>query len=197
MRYGGKERAIVIAFLILLCTINWSATALTNGIPDWELTIEIGFDKSAFNLSQSDEPVTFHGWVNYTGVSVIPLTVHLEPYSDLGDVFLSQYDFTFRLPDSIPFDGLNPIEPEWNSTITPALTISGYVQQGGLQTDIPSQSCIIPVYYYEEEEGMNETDEPKEQEFDFLLVAIPSYLLVSLIFISLVSWKTRKSSKGS
>lgn len=195
MRYGGKGRVVLFAILILLCSIIWSALAHSNDIPDIELTIEIVFDKSAYNLSRSDEPVTFHGWVNYTGVSVICFTLHLEPCSDLGDVFLSQYDFTFRLPESIPFDGINPIDDGYNSQATPVLTISGYVEEGGIRTSIAPTSWIIPVYYYEEEEDLNETKEQKEQDINLFLVSIPGYLLISLIFISLTTWKIEKDKR--
>lgn len=195
MRYGGKGRTVLFAILILFCSIIWSVRARSKDIPDMELTIEIVLDKSAYNLSRSDEPVTFHGWVNYTGVSVIPLTVHLEVYSDIGEDFLSQYDFTFRLPDSIPFNGSNPIEIEMDWMDTPQLTISGYVQQRGLQYEIPPQSCIIPIYYYEEEEGINETTEKKEEDLNLFLVGIPGYLLASLLFISLATWKIEKDKK--
>ncbi len=183
--------------ILILYLLIFKSQGAGHRIWESELTIEIMFDKSGFNLSQSNEPVTFHGLVNFTSISVIPLTLHLEPFSDLGDVFLSQYEFTFRLPDSIPFDGLIPIPPELNLTAIPQLTIHGYVEQGVLQSDIPPMSCIIPVYYYEEEESINETKEPKEKGDALLLVSIPSCFVISIIFIILIYWRTMNNGRRS
>jgi len=99
------------------------------------------------------------------------------------------------LPDSIPFEGVNPIDEGYNSQATPALTIYGYVEEGGIRATVAPTSWIIPVYYYEEEEDLNETNKQKEQDINLFLVGIPGYLLISLIFISLTTWKMNKDKR--
>ncbi|UCE73888.1 MAG: hypothetical protein JSV56_12850 [Methanomassiliicoccales archaeon] len=158
--------------------------------PDWGIIIEFDFDKPLYNLSESNDPITFHGWVNYTGVPTIPFTLHISAQSDIGEVYLSQSDFTFRASDSIPFNGLNQIQQEGNFTTEPQLTISGYIQKGGLTYEVPPSTSIIPIVYYEEEvEEQNETREFKQKIDSFFILGIPSLLILYGFYIAFVRRK--------
>lgn len=183
---------ITLTFIALFSLFS-SSFGEADDIPPRELTLEIVYEKSEFNLSRSREPITFDGWVNYTGYSAIPITIHLEAFSDLGDVFLSQYDFTFRIPDSIPFDGFIPIPIDWNFSSTPQMTFYGYVEQGGIQYDIGTVTYIIPVYYYDEEATISEPIEKEEQNSSILWVTIIALLVLIKIFTVFMKRKIRRS----
>jgi len=192
MKLSFIKKSIFITMILLLFLVNHTVSATTSILWEGELTIEIVFDKSEFNLSQSQETITFHGWVNYTGVSVIPFTIHLKCQSDLGEVFLSQYEFTFRLPDSIPFNGIIPIPLEGNFFATPQMTISGFIEQGGIQYEMPPQTYLIPVDYYEEVNNIDETIDLRENhDYSFLL----EFLALIVLFTILIRLLRRKKSK--
>lgn len=192
MKLSLVKKSVIITTILLFSLVNQTVSAKTSIIWEAELTIEIVFDKSEFNISQSREPITFHGWVNYTGISLIPFTIHLECQSDLGEVFLSQYEFTFRLPDSIPFEGFIPISPEWNYFTTPQMTISGYVEQGGIQYEMPPQTCLIPVHYYEEVNSIDETIDLRENnDYSFLL----EFLVLLVLFTIFIRLLRRRKSR--
>jgi hypothetical protein len=194
MSRGGIGRTIFAAVLFFIIITIF--TAPTQGLdnPQPELTIEMDFDKPRYNLSRPEESITFHGWVNWTGVSVIPITIHLYGSSDIGEVYLTPSTFTFQLPDSIPFDGLIPIPPENITTATPALTIGGYYDKGGIRTNIAPRSCIIPVYYWEENQTLDVEEEPNEENHILPLI-VGSYLVITTVFVAVISRKTVKSQK--
>jgi len=182
--------------LIFIYSINWANLSEAMPIMEEESSIEVVFE-SKLNFSKIENPFPFHGWVNYTEYAVRPLTIHLDPNSDIGDVYLSQYDFTFQLPDSIPFDGIICIEPENITLPTPTLIINGYVEQGMWRTSFPSISYIIPCTYYEENETEeNETGEEfieqRKENTNLFLIGIPILAVVSGIAVVLVKRKIKE-----
>jgi hypothetical protein len=186
---------VMAAFL--LCTIYTTPNVISNDPPEWELTIEIEFDKDTLNLSQNTSSIIFFGWVIWNGYAALPLTVHLTAHSDIGDVFLSQYDFTFQTPDSIPFDGIITHQLESQPVATPQLTIGGTVEQGGLNYNLPPTSYLVPIYSYKEEEiSPKEAKEPENSHNYFILLGLPSLLFLFLVYFWVVRGKLRRA-KGA
>lgn len=190
------EKTAIIIVLITIYSINWANLSEAMPIMQEESSIEIAFE-SKLNLSQIEKPFPFHGWVNFTEYVVRPVTIHLDPYSDIGEVYLSQYDFTFQTPDSIPFDGIICIEPENITLPTPTLTITGYYEQGMWRTSINSISYIIPCTYYNENETeKNETVEgfikQGGEDVNPYLIGIPILAVVSGIAAVLVKRRIKE-----
>jgi hypothetical protein len=185
----GNQRKIpgytIAAFLLFSMFFYPSGASYANSEED--LTSEIVFDKETLNLSRNPPAVTFQGWLNFTGYVLAPITVHLDPSSDLGCVYLSQYEFTFQTPESVAYTGLITIEIDENFTITPALTLQGTFEQAGIKSTISPSSTIIPAYYWEEEES--DIPNPLNQDrlggiplvfaLPFLLVFFGSFIIMT------------------
>ncbi len=187
------RRAALIAAVFFVCSLNLGNLIQAQDDPTGELTIELSLEESDINLSQNIEPYTFRGWVNWTGISVMPFTVHLIPTCDIGNVFLSQYDFTFQLPDSIPFDGLIVIEPEKITLATAVLTMNGYVDEGGLRYSMTPTSYILPIRFYKEDEPVYETVEHNDQDNVLLLRGITGLMMISVVAIVFTRRKMKKT----
>ncbi len=174
----------------LLFSFSKPSNVVSQGVPEWEITIEFAFDPETLNLSEYPPAILFDGWVNFTGYSVAPTDVHLTPSSDLGCVYFSQYDFSFHTPESIPFNGLITNDVEGNFSY-PSMMISGTFTQGALQYPINPITVFIPAYYFiEEDEGIPKCPEPpKSDDFPFLLI----FLTISFFVIYVIIKRSRLS----
>lgn len=185
----------MIAAFLFLSTLFYSLTASSED-PGGEISFEIVFDEETLNLSLDPNAITFQGWVNSTGYYALPLTIHLYVSSDLGDAYLSQYEFTFQTPTSYAYTGLISNEAERNSTYTYCLIMGGTIEQGGIQSTISPISQIIPAYYWEEEEkDIKEHQKPDTPNDIPFIFALPFLLVVLGIYIKFVKPRYNKSAK--
>jgi hypothetical protein len=191
---GIQGKSVVLVIIILVGLIYRIPCSQASDIPPWTLTIELEFDKDEYNLSQSRDPITFHGWLNWTGYSAREMNVHLYAGSSLNEVFLSRYDFSFRFPESVPFTGFIPIPEDLNSTQPQMMTISGTVQIGFSQYHFSGTQVDLVVRYWEPEE--NETG-PKfglDSSPNYpLMLAPPSLLLFFLVFLYIIRRRLKVS----
>jgi hypothetical protein len=195
MKWKGKILGLVIAAFLILISLIHFPQATAPDIPEWDLTIEVAFDPETLNLSEYPPAILFDGWVNFTGYTAVPVNVHLTPSSDLGCVYLSQYDFSFHTPESIPFNGLITNEIEGNFSFY-SLTFAGSVEQGGLQYGLSPSTTIIPVYYLiEEDEDIPEPPEPpKSDDFPYFLGLPP--LIFCVLYVVIIRPRMIKNGKN-
>lgn len=180
-----------IAAFLLCSTLFYPDAASYEGL-DEDLTFDIVFNEETLNLSQNPPAVTFQGWVNFSDYVLAPITVHLSMSSDLGCVYLSQYDFTFQTPESIPYTGLITMEVDENSTQTFALDLHGTVEQAGIQYDMGSMSRIIPAYYWEEEQEVVAPAKSEKAHDTLFIFALPFLLVFLGVYMTLIRPKLRK-----
>lgn len=188
-----RERVFILIAAILLCSLPFIGSAS----PITSITISLGGEVKTININQSNAPLIIHGSVGYEGISIRPVTITLEPYCDVGEVVLTQYEFVFHLPDTIPFDAFIYIAPETENDTVGTLTLNGYYSEGGIQQSINAVSQIFYVLNYGENETPSEKVELKKEEINLFLVGFPIYLLISIIFILAVSRKSDKEIKNS
>ena len=181
---------------LMLCSLLLHPSGASFDVPEGDLTIEIVFDEETLNLSLNPNAVTFSGWVNWTGYTLVPITLHLQACSDLGDVYLSQYDFTFQTPESYPFTGLITNGFEGNFTASFHMTISGTFEQGGVIQNINPITWLVPAYYWEEEENdIIDYENPQRSDDIPSLIALP-FLPISLgAYLIVIRPRLRKNVK--
>jgi hypothetical protein len=154
-----------------------------NDIPSWTFSLEIEFDEIAYNASQSRDPITFHGWLNWTGYSVREINVHLYGTCSLNDVYLSQYDFSFHLPQSIPFTGFIPIPQDLNSTKMVNIIFTAIAEQGATQSSGSVQASLIVRYWEPEENNVTVSLGSQSNPNYPLIFGLPSLLLFFLVLL--------------
>lgn len=156
--------SVFCLFHILLLSQNASAVGY--------ISLTIQAEPSCVNINQSNEPVVIHCSLSYEGISVLPYAVYLDACFENGDVYLTQYEFVFHYPETIPFDAIVLIDPDTANDTQGNLVISGYSEEGGLQYGLFSVSRIINIYNYDPD-----YDEGKE-----LSLAAPSQPSNEIIF---------------
>jgi hypothetical protein len=185
---------MIAAFLLFSIFIIPEATA--SDFQEEDGGIEVVFDPETLNFTLEPAAILFDGWVNFTGYAVAPVTVHLSMSAEFGTVYLSQYDFVFHTPDSIPFDGLILLPFDFNYTFTNSMMITGTYEQYGLLFPINPMTCFNESYYWEEEEAVPEYPKPPESdEFPYFLGLPPLLFFVLYVFI-IRPWMTKNGKKN-
>lgn len=176
-----RERVVILTAAILLCSTYFVGSVHAIGT----ITISLEAEVKKININQSSLPLILHGSVGYDGISVRPVTITLAPYCDVGEVTLSQYEFVFHLPDTIPFDAYIFINPETENDTMGMLILDMIYSEGGIQYDAGSVSQIFLVLNYDENETVKEQIKLNSEHPNFLLLGIPAVLISSGIIIVL------------
>ena len=124
------------------------------------------------NINQSNDPVIMPCTITFDGYSALPYTVYVDAKCDVGEVYLTQNEFVFHYPETVPFDAIVMIDPNTANDTQGTLTIGGYCQEGGIQYNINPVSQIIQVLNYD----------PNYEEGKELDVAVPSQPSNDILF---------------
>jgi hypothetical protein len=190
MRACIKGLAISLV-VILLCTLPLQSTAS----PIFVITISLEANVKDININESSLPLIINGSVGYDGYSVHGITIELEPDCDVGEVTLTQSEFIFHVPGEIPFTAYIFINPQTENGTMGTLTLGAHVNEGGISSSAGAVAQIFYVLNYDEGWKLEEEVEQQNEENHLPPLIITSYLLLSLIFVILVSRKTAKNRK--
>ena len=150
------------------------------------------------NINQSNEPLVMHCAIGFDGVSVLPYTVYMEGSSDVGDVYLTQYQFVFHYPETIPFDAIIFIDPETANNTQGELVISGHNEEGGIVYNVNPVMQIFEVLNYDPNQTIEiETKKTMEPDFPLdplFLFGLPSLIVLFGVYVGV--FKPRLSKKG-
>ena len=179
MEQRAVRTVLIVAGLFLLC-LGWAGYPVR--APG---TITIGFEAKPpeININESNRLLIMHGYVGYNGVSVRPFTIYLEPICDVGDAYLSRYEFVFHVPDSIPFDAFIFIFPDTENDTQGTITLKVSYSEGIIKQEAGSVSQIITVLNYNENEVPNETIEETNIDDQLWLKGLIGLTCVSVITI--------------
>ena len=118
------------------------------GAPGY-ITLTLPSEPPTVNINQSNEPLIMHCAVGFEGVSVLPYTIHMAASSDVGEVYLTQYQFVFHYPETIPFDAIIFIDPETENDTEGVISLSAYNEVGGVRQSLGTVMQIITVLNYD------------------------------------------------
>ena len=95
-------------------------------------TVEIVLygERTETDINETDEPLIFLGWVNYTGISVLPLKVYLSVSANLGEPVLTESEFVFHIPANETFQVFIYVDNIDGNRSTGKLTLVAYWEQG-------------------------------------------------------------------
>ncbi len=176
-----RDWVVILTVAIFLCSMYLTDSVNAFGT----VTISFEGEVKEININQSNAPLILHGSVGYDGISVRPVTITLAPYCDVGEATLSQYEFVFHLPDTIPFDAYIFISPETENDTMGMLTLNIIYTEGGIQYDAGSVSQIFLVLNYDENETAKAQFKMNNGYPGFLLLGIPAVIISSGIIIVL------------
>lgn len=185
------ERVFFLIAVISLCSLPFTGSAS----PITVITIRLEAEVKTININQSNLPLIIHGSVGYEGISIRPVTITLEPFCDVGEVVLTQYEFVFHLPDTIPFDALIYITPETENDTLGTLTLNGYHSEGGIEQPINPVSQIFYVLNYGENETLAEPFRPKWENLNSSLFSLPAIAIILGIAIVSIGKKMKRRKK--
>ncbi len=162
MRNRGRVSfsiTIVIAILLvpLLFTIPVKACPLT------VVTLSLQEKPPKVDVSPgSSGIVTVAGEVTCLKYGLDQVKVYLQAQSDVGECNVNPPSFVFSGPSGSQetdiFSVTTKVPQGYSSSATPAITVSGYWVQGGLQYNIPPVSQIIIIMqYYEFDVSVTDT----------------------------------------
>ena len=142
-----KRRNLFIAILaISIHLLGLAGSAQAFGSAEMGLYREEG----ETNINQTNEPVIFHGWIEYTGVSVRPLIVNLWASCGVGDTILTQSEFVFHLPENKTYDLYLLIYEETINGTVSQLSIGGTWTQGVSTGSIGGLQCPLLILNYDD-----------------------------------------------
>ncbi len=177
-----RGKLFIIIVMILLLSPYFKASANPIGT----ISISLEGEVKEININQSDRPLIIHGSVGYEGVSVRPVTITLDPICDVGDVILTQYEFVFHVPDTIPFDALIFIYPETENDTVGTLILNSYFSVGVIQQNGNPVAQIFTVLNYDENEEIIESVIYRIEPQNYFLIGIPALMSTigtAIIFI--------------
>ena len=118
--------AYVLVFLIIVSVLGMAGLGRAVG------TIEGGFygERTEIDLNETDEPLIFHGWLNYTGISVLPLKVYVSASANLGQPVLTESEFVFHVPANETYEVYIYVNNIEGNRTTGRLTLYVYWEQG-------------------------------------------------------------------
>jgi hypothetical protein len=190
----------IIGFLGLFGALQISFLLFSQNVcaPGY-ISLSIQAEPPSININQSNEPVIMHCTISFDGVSVMPYTIYMNGTCDVGEVYLTQYQFVFHYPETIPFDAIIHIDPSTQNNTQGEFVLSGYYSEGGLQYTISPVGQIIEIYNYDpdHEEGkeIDHIYRPK-QSHDFLFYCgLPSFLFFLGAYLSFIRPRMLKYGK--
>lgn len=189
---GDKYRVFGI-----FCTVQVFLLIISSNVcaPGY-ITISIQAEPPVVNINQSNEPLTMNCSISYQGVSALPYIIYMSVSCDVGEVYLTQYQFIFHYPETIPFDAIIYIDPETENDTKGVFTLQAYYEKGALRSSLAPVSQIIIVQNYDpdyiEENistkffGSEDSDDP------LFLFALPSLFIFLGIYVIIIRPKLRK-----
>jgi hypothetical protein len=189
---GGKYRVLGIfctaQVLLLIISSNVAAPGY--------ITISIQAQPPIVNINQSNEPLIMNCSLGYQGVSALPYTIYMDAYCDVGEVYLTQYQFVFHLPDTIPFDAIIFIDPETENDTQGVISLSAYYEAGGVRQSYGPVSQLIIVQNYDPtriEENITPEFFGYEDSYEPIFIyVLPSLFIFLGVYVKVIRPKLRK-----
>ena len=191
-RKGDKYRIFGIFCVVQVFLLIGSSNV---GAPGY-ITLSIQPEPPTVNINQSNEPLTMNCAIGYQGVSALPDTIYMAASCDVGEVYLTQYQFVFHYPETIPFDAIIYIDPETENDTQGVFTLQAYYEKGALRSSLAPVSQIIIVHNYdpehiEENESIKITG-PENSIDPLFLFAFPSLFIFLGVYVKIIRPKLRK-----
>jgi hypothetical protein len=151
------------------------------------------------NINQSNEPLIMGCTIHFEGVSVLPYTVYVDASCDVGEVYLTQYQFVFHYTETIPFDAIIFIDPETENNTQGELVLWGHNEEGGVVHNVNPVFQIIEVLNYDPNQTMEiESIRTTSSEYPWdplFLFGLPSLLVLFGVYIGIVRPRLSKKEK--
>lgn len=180
----GFRFTLVVTFLFLIIFSNHEMAmgAMDKGY------LEMGgySERSEIDINETHDPLIFNGWLNYTGISVVPLKVYLNAYADLGELELTESEFVFHIPSNETFVVHIYIDTIKGNQSRCMLTLYTYIEQGPTTGTGPSMRMDHLVINSSKEEDISvvSKNSPKNDDAQgFGYLGIISMLIIIYSFI--------------
>lgn len=168
----------------------------SNGSAPGYITLSIQAKPPTVNINKSNEPLIMHCAVGFQGASVLPYTVHMDASSDVGEVYLTQYQFVFHYPETVPFDAIIFIDPETENDTEGQISLTPYYEEGGVRYSLGTVSQIITILNYDPdyiEENESKGFAGSEYSNDpIFLFAFPSLFIFLAVLIVIIRPRLKK-----
>ena len=137
--------------------------------------------RTVTDINKTDEPLIFHGWLNYTGISVIPLKVYLYVHADPGEPIITKSEFVFHLPANESYRVFIYVDSIKGNQSLGVVTIDAYWEQGPTWGFGGTMQGLYKVYKSSQEEDIPEVSATSPTNND--VQATVALILLSLLIV--------------